>query len=61
MLIASAQELFLHELNEIHDAEHRLVEGQQEMIGHAADEDLKAAIQEHLEQTRQERTMAKLK
>jgi ferritin-like metal-binding protein YciE len=53
MPIASTQELFLHELSEVHDAEHRFVEGQQEMIEHATDEDLKAAIREHLEQTRQ--------
>ena len=53
MPLASAQELFLHELSEIHDAEHRFVEGQQEMIEHATDEDLKSAIREHLEQTRQ--------
>ncbi len=53
MPIASAQELFLHELSEVHDAEHRFVEGQQEMIEHVTDENLKAAIREHLEQTRQ--------
>jgi len=43
----------LHELSEIHDAEHRFVEGQQEMIEHATDGDLKSALQEHLQQTRQ--------
>ncbi len=53
MPIASAQELFVHELSEIHDAEHRFIEGQQEMLEHATDEDLKGAIREHLEQTRQ--------
>ncbi len=53
MPIASAQELFLHELSEIHDAEHRFIEGQQEMVEQATDEDLKGAIREHLEQTRQ--------
>jgi ferritin-like metal-binding protein YciE len=53
MPISNAQELFVHELGEIYDAENRLIEGQQEMIEHATDEDLKSAIQEHLEQTRQ--------
>jgi ferritin-like metal-binding protein YciE len=53
MPIASTQDLFLHELGEVYDAEHRFIEGQQEMIEHAADQSLKSAIQEHLEQTRQ--------
>ena len=53
MPIASTQDLFLHELCEVYDAEHRFVEGQQEMIEHATDSDLMSAIQEHLEQTRQ--------
>lgn len=53
MPISNAQELFVHELGEIYDAEHRFIEGQQEMIQNATDESLKGAIQEHLEQTRQ--------
>lgn len=53
MPIANTQELFAHELAEIYDAEHRFVEGQQEMIQNSTDESLKEAIQEHLEQTRQ--------
>jgi ferritin-like metal-binding protein YciE len=53
MAISNAQELFVHELSEIYDAENRFIEGQQEMVEHATDQDLKGAIQEHLEQTRQ--------
>jgi ferritin-like metal-binding protein YciE len=53
MPISNAQELFVHELSEIYDAENRLIEGQQEMVEHATDQDLNSAIQEHLEQTRQ--------
>jgi ferritin-like metal-binding protein YciE len=53
MAIGSAQELFVHELGEIYDAENRLIEGQQEMVEHATDQDLESAIQQHLEQTRQ--------
>jgi ferritin-like metal-binding protein YciE len=53
MPIASTQDLFLHEHREVYDAEHRFIEGQQEMIEHATDQSLKSAIQEHLEQTRQ--------
>jgi ferritin-like metal-binding protein YciE len=51
MAIGNAQELFVHELGEIYDAEHRFIVGQQEMAEHATDESLKEAIQEHLEQT----------
>ena len=53
MPITNAQELFVHELGEVYDAEHRFIEGQQEMVEHATDQDLKGAIQEHLDQTRQ--------
>ncbi|MDP9411326.1 MAG: DUF892 family protein [Actinomycetota bacterium] len=53
MPIVNAQELFVHELGEIYDAEHRFTEGQQEMIENATDEKLRSAIQEHLDQTRQ--------
>jgi ferritin-like metal-binding protein YciE len=51
MTIGNAQELFVHELGEVYDAEHRFIVGQQEMAEHATDESLKEAIQEHLEQT----------
>lgn len=53
MPISDAQELFVHELGEVYDAEHLFIEGQQEMAENATDEDLKGAIQEHLAQTRQ--------
>jgi ferritin-like metal-binding protein YciE len=47
MPIDNAQEFFAHELGEIYDAEHRFIEGQQEMIEHATDGELKGAIQKH--------------
>jgi ferritin-like metal-binding protein YciE len=53
MPISNAQELFIHELGEVYDAEHRFIVGQQEMVEHATDEELKEAIQEHLRQTEQ--------
>jgi ferritin-like metal-binding protein YciE len=53
MPLTNTQELFLHELGEVHDAEHRFIEGQQEMVENATDEDLRSAIQDHLEQTRE--------
>ena len=53
MPITDTQELFVHELCEVYDAEHRFIEGQQEMVENATDEDLRSAVQEHLEQTRE--------
>ena len=52
MPIANMQELFLHELAEIYDAEHTIVFGLQAMDQGASDENLRSAIQNHLEQTR---------
>lgn len=53
MPINNAQELFLHDLCELYDAEHRFLDGQQEMAENAANGDLKGAIQNHIEQTEQ--------
>jgi ferritin-like metal-binding protein YciE len=48
----NAQGLFVYELGDIYDAEHRFLEGQQEMVQEATDQNLEKAIQEHIEQTR---------
>ncbi len=53
MAITNAQELFVHNLGLIYDAEHQFVEGQQEMAQNASDQDLKSAIQDHIDQTEQ--------
>ncbi len=53
MPINNAQELFVHSLSEIYDAEHQFVEGQQEMAQQASDQDLRSAIEEHIGQTEQ--------
>src|SRR5829696_1702093 len=53
MPINNAQELFVHNLSEIYDAEHQFIEGQQEMAQQASDQDLKSAIEEHIGQTEQ--------
>ena len=53
MPIADVRELFVHELGDIYDAEHRFLEGQREMAQEATDRDLKEAIQQHIEQTGQ--------
>ena len=52
MPIANMQELSVHELCELYDAEHRFVEGQEEMVQMASDQDLQSSIQQHIEQTR---------
>ncbi len=52
MPMTSTQELFLRELTHIYDAEHRFLEGQQEMAQQATDQELEGALQEHIEQTR---------
>ena len=53
MPIRSTQELFLHELAEIYDAEHWLLEGQQEMVQKATEGNLQSAIQRHIRETEQ--------
>lgn len=50
--IANTQELFLHQLNHTYDAEHKFLEGQQEMAQRATNQELEGAIEKHIEQTR---------
>jgi len=52
--LTNANEVFLHDLCDIYDAEHRFLEGQQEMAQKATDQNLLGAIQKHIEQTRQQ-------
>ncbi len=54
MPLANAHEVFLHDLGDVYDAEHRFLEGQQEMVQEATDQTLRSAIQEHIEQTQQQ-------
>src|SRR3954451_8032574 len=53
MPITRIQELFAHELGAIYDAEHSFLEGQQEMVQRATDEELQRAIRNHITQTQQ--------
>ncbi len=53
MVIADVRELFIRELGDIYDAEHRFLEGQREMAQEASDPDLEEALQRHIEQTEQ--------
>ena len=52
MPTTDTQGLFLRELGDIYDAEHRFLEGQQEIVQEATDQELEKAIREHIEQTR---------
>ena len=45
-----------HELSDVYDAEHRFLEGQQEILQEATAPDLRGAIENHIEQTRQQIT-----
>ncbi len=53
MPVANTQELLLHELCELYDAEHRFLEGQVEMVHRATDGELQSSIENHIYQTRQ--------
>ncbi len=52
--INSINELFLHELGDIYDAEHQFLKGQEEMLQGAFDATLRQMISTHIEETRQQ-------
>lgn len=54
MAIRTLEEKFVHDLADIYDAEHRFLEAQQEMMKNASAPQLKAMIQDHIAQTRQQ-------
>lgn len=54
MTIRTLEEKFVHDLADIYDAEHRFFEAQQQMLPQASSPQLKAMIEEHLGQTRQQ-------
>jgi ferritin-like metal-binding protein YciE len=51
--IKSAEQMFLHELTDIYDAEHRFLEGQEQMAAQVSDEKLRQLIEHHSEETQQ--------
>jgi ferritin-like metal-binding protein YciE len=53
MAISNVQGLFVHELCEIYDAEHRFLDGQVKMVHKATDHGLHRSIENHIVQTRQ--------
>lgn len=54
MTTENLQDLFVHELRDLYDAETRIVETLPEMIDKASSTDLKEAFQNHLEETREQ-------
>ena len=66
MQLDSLRALYLHELNDLHDAENQLVTALPRMVKAASSEDLRLAFERHLEQTyehvrRLERAFSSLK
>lgn len=54
MNITTLEQKFVHDLADIYDAEHRFLEAQQEMQQQAQAPQLRAMIEEHMLQTRQQ-------
>ena len=53
MAVSNVRRLFVRELCEIYDAEHRFLDGQVKMVHKATDQELQRAIENHVLQTRQ--------
>jgi ferritin-like metal-binding protein YciE len=53
MAVSNVRGLFVRELCEIYDAEHRFLDGQVKMVHKATDQELQRAIENHILQTRQ--------
>ncbi len=51
MSITTMQEMFIHELGDIYDAERQFLKGQAEMVKNATDATLKAGIEKHMAET----------
>lgn len=59
MKISTLDELFMHELKDLYDAEHQLVEALPKMAKAATDPDLAAAFEKHLAETKKQITRLK--
>lgn len=53
MPLTTTQEMFLHELGDIYDAEQQFLKGQEEMAKNATDPTLKSGIEQHITETQQ--------
>ena len=54
MAIKTAEDLFMHDLADIYDAEHQFLQGQREMLEQATDSQLKQMIKTHIQQTEEQ-------
>jgi ferritin-like metal-binding protein YciE len=59
MTISSLNELFIHQLKDVYDAEHQLVEALPKLAKAATTPELKAAFEQHLAETRKQVTRLK--
>lgn len=59
MKLSTLDELFMHELKDLYDAEHQLVEALPKMAKAATDPDLRGAFEKHLAETRKQITRLK--
>ena len=51
MPIKTMEDMFMHELGDIYDAEHQFLRGQEEMLQKATDSTLKDMLKNHIQQT----------
>src|SRR5690348_1699079 len=56
MTINSLQELYVEQLKDLYDAEHQIIKALPKLIEKTSSEDLKSALNEHLEVTREQAT-----
>lgn len=54
MPISNSREKFVHELADVYDAEHQFLDAMQKMHDSASDEKLRAMLEEHMAQTREQ-------
>ena len=54
MPITTLQEKFVYALSVLYDAEHQLLEAQQQMLEQASDEELKGLLRTHIDESRQQ-------
>jgi ferritin-like metal-binding protein YciE len=52
--IKNMQQLFLHELSDVYDAEHQLTAAMQEMMEQATNAEVKKGLQRHIKETQQQ-------
>lgn len=53
-MVATARELFEHQLRDVYDAEHRLVDALSDIAARVADAELARALEQHREQTQRQ-------